>query len=258
MLSEAHVIEIFKALADPNRLRLFESLLHSDRTNSELMSETGLSQNLLSHHLAVLTDTQLIKAHQSIADARRRYYSPNLETAHQLIAWWNAIGLSPTPALPALRRPCRVLFLCYQNADRSLIAEAVANHLAAGALSALSAGMETGGRLTPEAQIVLREKGISHVGLVSKTYHHVLHESFDCLITVCDRVHENVLPSELARLDYIHWSLPDPVDETDDPAERLILIRELYTELEQRLMLFVKRLAASQSDVGQTPVPESE
>lgn len=51
------------------------------------MNQLGLSQNLLSHHLSVLVEVGLITVRQSIGDARRRYYTPNLEVPHLLSVW---------------------------------------------------------------------------------------------------------------------------------------------------------------------------
>ncbi len=102
-MTNDHLIEIFKALADPNRLMLLELLLISDRTNSELMNATGLSQNLLSHHLNVLTEARLIYPQQSIGDARRRYFCPNLETVQECSGWWrNHSPISSSCPLPVL------------------------------------------------------------------------------------------------------------------------------------------------------------
>ena len=88
MLSDDQVINVFKALADPNRLQVFELLLRSDRTNSELMEETGLRQNLLSHHLHILTEAGLIQMYQSVGDARRHYYSVDLPMIDTFGKWW--------------------------------------------------------------------------------------------------------------------------------------------------------------------------
>ena len=129
MLSESQVIDIFKALADPNRLTLFRLLLASDLTNSELMDKTGLRQNLLSHHLNILVESGLVRVQRSIGDARRHYFSVNLEQAGQFAAWWERHGscaLDRRPVLPALSHSRRVLFLCRRNSARSLMAEALA------------------------------------------------------------------------------------------------------------------------------------
>ena len=64
------------------------------------MNQTGLSQNLLSHHLSVLTEAGLIRS-PGIGDARRRYFSLNFEAPQLLATWWRQQGLGGTPPYPA-------------------------------------------------------------------------------------------------------------------------------------------------------------
>ncbi|MGH8852847.1 MAG: arsenate reductase ArsC, partial [Telluria sp.] len=52
-----------------------------------------------------------------------------------------------------------ILFLCTGNSCRSLIGEAVFNHLAPSGWQALSAGSQPTGRLNPRALQLLAEKG---------------------------------------------------------------------------------------------------
>lgn len=247
MLSAEHIVDIFKALADPHRLTLFELLLTSDRTNSELMNLTELSQNLLSHHLSVLTDCGLIRVQQSIGDARRRYYCPNLETVHEFYQWWCRYNPPAARPLPALERPRRVLFLCKRNADRSLIAEALARHIAPDALIAYSAGIEPLAALPPLTPRVLADHNIPADGLIPKTYRELTTIDFDYVITVCDRVHEPPLPPEFENAIHLHWSLHDPTEAAFEFAEQLDAAHRLYHEIERRLVFFVQRLIAEES-----------
>ncbi len=251
MLSDEQVIDILKALADPNRLRLFELLLASDRTNSELMDETGLRQNLLSHHLTILTDCALVNAHKSIGDARRHYYSANLLTTRDFHHWWEL--RSPPDHLPfaSLKQPKHVLFLCRRNSVRSLIAEALARYLAAGALIPASAGMEGPEDPIPAMALrVLDEHGVPHDSLSMQLYTDVIDIPFDYVITVCDIVHEGEIPPEFATAHYIHWSLVDPSDVADDEAGRLAATRELFDDIRLRLAYFVRRLIEDEVNAG--------
>ena len=243
MIDEAQLVEIFKALADANRLNLFELLVYSDQTNSELMNATGLSQNLLSHHLSVLADCKLIEAHQSIGDARRRYYSPNLRTARLVAKWWQQYCPSLERPLPSLERPRRVLFLCSTNGIRSLMAEAIARHLYADSLLARSAGLAPARGIPSVMYRVLDEYGVPPGELALHTYHSLEDKHFDFVITVCDRVHEAEMPPELTRAKIIHWSLRDPLQETPHPKEQLALTRDLFETIRLRLTFFVQRLA---------------
>jgi protein-tyrosine-phosphatase/DNA-binding transcriptional ArsR family regulator len=256
MLSEVQVVEIFKALADPNRLLLFELLLCSDQTNSELMDATGLRQNLLSHHLAMLHECELIQEHQSYGgDARRHYYSVNLATARQIRGWWEDHSPLDPESLPVLKRPRRVLFLCLENATRSLMAEVMARFHTSGALIPVSAGVREPVSPLPQALWqVLAEHDLPTDSLVQKTYQSLRVMAFDYVIVVCDIVHEGLVPPTVEGATYMHWSLSDPTQEApDDPARQLEVARRLYNELELRLALFVQCVAKEEAESANGP-----
>ncbi|HML24619.1 MAG TPA: metalloregulator ArsR/SmtB family transcription factor [Aggregatilinea sp.] len=243
MIPHERLVDIFKALSDPNRLRLFECLLESDQTNTELMNEVGLSQNLLSHHLSVLVDVGLISVRQSIGDARRRYYIPNMEVPHLLSLWWWQQGLAVDRPCPPLRHPKTVLFLCRKNAARSLIAEAMTRAIAPQTLIPYSAGIDAG---TMPAQVLegLARCGISGDGLYTKQYPELPTMTFDYLITVCDRVHEPGLPPELSYRRCLHWSMVDPEEANSSEEDFTAAMDALCDEIRHRLMLFAQRVAA--------------
>jgi protein-tyrosine-phosphatase/DNA-binding transcriptional ArsR family regulator len=256
MPSEIEIVEIFKALADPNRLHLFELLLCSDQTNSELMDATGLRQNLLSHHLAMLHECGLIQEHQSYGgDARRHYYSINLATARQVRNWWEDHSPLDPESLPVLKHPRRVLFLCLENATRSLMAEVMARYHTSGALIPTSAGVREPAAPLPEALWqVLAEHNLPADSLVQKTYTALGDMTFDYVIVVCDIVHESLVPPTFEGATYMHWSLSDPTLEApDDPLGQLEVARRLYDELDLRLALFVQCVAREEAASASEP-----
>ena len=53
--------EVFKALADPIRLRILELLSPEIRCNCHLQDQLDLAPNLLSYHLKVLRDAGLVE-----------------------------------------------------------------------------------------------------------------------------------------------------------------------------------------------------
>lgn len=247
-LTEYQMLEIFKALSDPNRLQLFQLLMDGDRTNSELMEETGLRQNLLSHHLNIMTECGLIWAHRSIGDARRHYYSPRLDIASACREWWACNSPPPLNDLPVLKRPRRVLFLCLRNGARSFMSEAIARHLASDSLIPFSAGIDHDE--LPNIAIgkrVLDERGIPLIDFTPRLYHSLEKMEFDAVITVCDIVHEREMSVEFADLPLIHWSLDDPLELSRDDNERLDLTRSLFDEIVLRLSFFLQRLATQEA-----------
>lgn len=255
MLSESQVIDILKALADANRLHIFRLLLTSDRTNSELMDETGLRQNLLSHHLSILTDCGLVRSQRSIGDARRHYYSVDLHMTRRFTRWWQQHCACPADGtrLPTLARPRRVLFLCRRNTSRSLMAEALARHLFPQALIPYSAGIEEPERsehpLPDVSARVLQRHGVSTVGLAAKSLDELRGLPFDLVITVCDIVHEAGKDegAYFQGAPIVHWSLHDPLEAGSAPQEQEAVAEELFSELELRLVNLVHRLATAEA-----------
>lgn len=64
---------LFRALGDPTRLRIYQTLVEADEqlNVSELCDRTDLSYNLVSHHLQCLHTCTLIEAEQ---EGRQRFY----------------------------------------------------------------------------------------------------------------------------------------------------------------------------------------
>lgn len=83
------VADILKALADPNRLRILDTLMQGDSCNCELNDRLGLPPNLLSHHLRVLRQVGLIDSRRDVVDGRWIYYAVNKETVTHWRAWFN-------------------------------------------------------------------------------------------------------------------------------------------------------------------------
>jgi ArsR family transcriptional regulator len=77
---------VLKALGDPNRLRIFATLMNGDSCNCELQESLGLAPNLLSHHLRTLEKAGLVHSRRDRVDGRWIYYSVDRETA----AHWQA------------------------------------------------------------------------------------------------------------------------------------------------------------------------
>ena len=59
------VLPVLRALAEPNRLRLFLALRDKERCVRDLVDSEGLPQPLVSHHLRVLADAGLVQSRRS-------------------------------------------------------------------------------------------------------------------------------------------------------------------------------------------------
>ena len=103
----------------------------------------------------------------------------------------------------------RVLVLCTGNSCRSIMAEALINARLGAWIEAESSGVEASGRVNPEAEALLRRKGLWREAYHSKTIDTVLDRPFDLVVTVCDHAHETcpVFPKAVRTL---HRSFDDP------------------------------------------------
>ena len=75
-------IVMLKAFGEPNRLRIFATLMNGDSCNCELQEELGLAPKLLSHHLRVLENASLVHSRRWI------YYSVDRAAAGCWQAWF--------------------------------------------------------------------------------------------------------------------------------------------------------------------------
>ena len=107
-----------------------------------------------------------------------------------------------------------VLFLCTGNSARSVLAEALLNHLGKTRFKAYSAGSQPKGQVHPAAIKVLQEKGISTDHFRSKSWDEFAVDSapkMDVVVTVCDNATAEVCPVWPAHPIFAHWSISDPV-----------------------------------------------
>ena len=104
----------------------------------------------------------------------------------------------------------KILVLCAGNSCRSIIAEALINHLSDGNLKAVSAGSHPAGYVHPRSIKTLKRHGIDTDGLHSKSWDLFAGQHFDLVITVCDAAASESCPVFLGDYEKRHWSTPDP------------------------------------------------
>jgi ArsR family transcriptional regulator len=68
---------ICNILGNPKRFEIFSILMTGTHCNCEIAKITGYANNLISHHLKVLLDNDLIQAEKDKNDSRWIYYSVN-------------------------------------------------------------------------------------------------------------------------------------------------------------------------------------
>jgi len=127
-----------------------------------------------------------------------------------------------------------VLFVCVENAGRSQMAEAFANHYGKGKLVASSAGVMLADRVNPVVVEVMREKGIDISMNKPKLLTTKMAEEADKIITMGCSV-EKICPGPLLK-NVIDWALEDPKGK---PIEE---VRQIRDEIEKRVLTLIQDL----------------
>ncbi|WP_248749772.1 arsenate reductase ArsC [Pseudomonas sp. MWU15-20650] len=113
----------------------------------------------------------------------------------------------------------KVLFMCTANSCRSILSEAVFNHLAPPGFEAISSGSFPKGQVLPRSLSTLQAAGISIDGLYSKGNDAFEGHPPDVVITVCDKAAGEACPVYFGPALKAHWGLEDPSDlQADDAA----------------------------------------
>lgn len=103
-----------------------------------------------------------------------------------------------------------ILFICTHNRCRSILAEAITNHLGAGRLRAFSAGSTPAGAVHPLTLMYLAAAGIPIQGLASKSWDIFAGSNPDLVITLCDSAAAEGCPAWMGSCPRLHWGLADP------------------------------------------------
>jgi len=122
----------------------------------------------------------------------------------------------------------RVLFVCVENAGRSQMAEAFANHYGKGKLVASSAGTMLADRINQIVVEVMKERGFDISENKPKLLTTKMVEEADQIITMGCSV-EKICPAPLLK-NVIDWKLEDPKGK---PIEK---VREIRDEIEKKVV----------------------
>ena len=143
-----------------------------------------------------------------------------------------------------------VLFLCTHNSARSILAEALLNHLGQGRFKGFSAGSSPRDNQQPNplGLQTLQKAGISTDGLFSKSWDEFeLPDAphMDLVITVCDNAAGEVCPYWPGQPATAHWSYSDPSAGDGTDEQKLEAFRQTLHAIRHRLELFVSLPDAS-------------
>jgi arsenate reductase len=132
-----------------------------------------------------------------------------------------------------------LLFLCTGNSCRSILGEAVFNHLAPAGWKAMSAGSHPTGQVHPRSMALLARKGIATAGLHSKSWDN-LPATPDIVVTVCASAAGETCPAYLGPVLRTHWGVDDPAHATGTDAQIDAAFFNAYRILRTRIEAFLK------------------
>lgn len=149
-------------------------------------------------------------------------------------------------------KPLNVLFLCTHNSARSILAEALLNHLGQGRFKAYSAGSSPreNQRPNPLALETLAQAGLPVEGLYSKSWDEFAKPDapkMDLVITVCDNAAGEVCPYWPGQPATAHWGYADPSAVDGDDDKKREAFKQTLHLMRQRLYTFVNRSDSSLS-----------
>jgi protein-tyrosine-phosphatase len=141
-------------------------------------------------------------------------------------------------------KPLNVLFLCTHNSARSILSEALLNHLGGERFRGFSAGSSPRENQQPNplALRVLQEAGVSTQDLYSKSWDEFAKPGaphMDIVITVCDNAAGEQCPYWPGSPATAHWGYPDPSDTQGSEAQRLEAFRKIMLAIRGRLELML-------------------
>jgi len=138
-------------------------------------------------------------------------------------------------------RTLNVLVLCTGNSARSILGEALFNHLGAGRLRAFSAGSKPGGTVNPVALETLLKHGIRVTDARSKSWDEFAAPDaprIDFIFTVCANAANETCPVWPGHPTTAHWAIPDPAHVEPMEARRAAF-ETAYQQLERRVHAFL-------------------
>ena len=133
----------------------------------------------------------------------------------------------------------RVLFMCTANSCRSILSEAMFNHLAPQGFQAVSAGSFPKGQVLPRSLTTLLEAGIAIDGLSSKGNDAFQNNPPDIVITVCDQAAGEACPVYFGPALKAHWGLADPSEVKGDDKRVSAAFHSTLTHIETRCRAFL-------------------
>ena len=143
--------------------------------------------------------------------------------------------------MPVADRTYNVLFLCTGNSARSILGEALLNHLGGNRFRAFSAGSHPKGAVHPMALAVLEANGVPTEGARSKSWDEFAGPSappMNFVFTVCDDAAGETCPYWPGQPMTAHWGVADPAAVEGSELEKVNAFRDAANYLRRRIEVF--------------------
>lgn len=134
----------------------------------------------------------------------------------------------------------KVLYICTHNRCRSILSEAITNHVAGDTVQAKSGGSQPVGEVHPLSIKYLQEAGISVDGLQSQSWEEFEDFAPDLVVTVCDSAAGESCPVWFGKSVKVHWGLSDPSKLEGSEEEKAQAFRETINIITQRVQQLAK------------------
>lgn len=248
MESKAAVTAL-SALAQESRLSVFRLLVRhgpEGLTAGAIAERLALPAPTLSFHLKTLTQAGLVSMAQ---EGRFVRYRAAMAGINALLAFLteDCCHGHPELCLPKDRSMSalpvfNILVLCTGNSARSILGEALFNHLGAGRVRAFSAGSQPSGKVNPVALETLERHGVP----LPETPRSKSWDEFaapgapriDLIFTVCASAAGETCPVWPGHPTTAHWGIPDPAH-VEPMAARREAFELAYGQLERRIRAFL-------------------
>ena len=134
----------------------------------------------------------------------------------------------------------KLLFICTHNRCRSILCEAITNHLSHGKVTAYSAGSQPAGKIHPLTLEHLKAHNIERQYLQSQSWGDFEGVEFDAVITVCDNAANESCPIWLGdNSTKLQWGLPDPSKTALSPEQSYQGFTDLINVISTRINMLL-------------------
>jgi len=144
----------------------------------------------------------------------------------------------------------KILYICTHNRCRSILSEAITNHIAGENIEAKSAGSQPAGEVHPLSLKYLQQEGFPINGLQSQSWDDFADFHPDLVITVCDSAAGEACPLYFSDSIKVHWGLSDPSKVEGSSREQeqsfLACISEIKTRAKQLNEIAIKKLSKTE------------